>query len=125
MKKYSFPLLMIAVLVLSGCNEPNSEEALTIDDPRDVIEAVNACGTITDEQAEILAKADYFEFNHINLSGLTSITDAQVESFSTKKQLILDGITSITDAQAESLSQCNVVSTKPSIRLQINKYKNK
>jgi hypothetical protein len=86
------PLVVFAIyLEMAGGGEQTSKE---------IINQVNASGTITDEQAETLGKIEMF-----SLDGLTSITDEQAESLSKLKLLHLDGLTSITDEQAESLSK--------------------
>ena len=84
-------LLMLIVLVLTGCGEQTPEE---------IMKHVNATGMLTDKQAESLSKIE-----NIDLSGLTSITDKQAESLSKVGNVGLDGLTSITDAQAEILSK--------------------
>ena len=105
-------LLMLCCLVLAGCGEPSGE-----DQSRDeIIEQVNASGTMTDKQAESLSKA----WNHY-LKGKSSITDKQNKILEEKRDLAarwgllieedrvewldLCGLTSITDKQAESLSK--------------------
>ncbi len=105
-------LLILCCLVLAGCGEPSGEDQ-SLDE---IIEQVNASGTITDEQAESLSKA----WNHY-LKGKSSITDKQNKILVEKRDLNaqwgllieedrvewldLCGLTSITDKQAESLSK--------------------
>ena len=60
-------LLIVMLLVLAGCGEQLTE--------RQLLYRVNAYGTITDKQAEIVSKA-----KKLFLNGLTSITDEQAES---------------------------------------------
>ena len=61
-------VICCTVVLLAGCEEPT---------PEDIMEQVNATGTITDQQAESLSKATYLDLN-----GLTSITDQQAASLS-------------------------------------------
>jgi hypothetical protein len=105
-------LLMLCCLVLAGCGEPSGEDQ-SLDE---IIEQVNASGTMTDEQAESLSKA----WKHY-LKGKSSITDKQNKILEEKRDLDaqwgllieedrvewldLCGLTSITDKQAESLSK--------------------
>ena len=105
-------LLMLCCLVLAGCGEPSGEDQ-SLDE---IIEQVNASGTMTDEQVESLSKA----WNHY-LKGKSSITDKQNKILEEKRDLDaqwgllieedrvewldLCGLTSITDKQAESLSK--------------------
>ena len=90
-------LLMLCCLVLAGCGEPSGEDQ-SLDE---IIEQVNASGTITDEQAESLSKVG----SPIHLCGLTAISDEQAKILSRLNGLALNSLTSITDLQAESLSK--------------------
>jgi len=84
------------VLVLAGCEDSEPEQT-----PKEVIEQVNADGTITDQQAEILSTTKV-----LYVSGLKSISDRQAESLSqVVETLMLNGLTSISDKQAEILSK--------------------
>ena len=99
-------LLILIVLVLTGCGDSEPEQAATKQDPiREIISQVNTSGTITDRQAESLGKAE----DRLYLNGLTTITDKQTESLSKAVNLQLNGLTSITDQQAESLSKIRSV----------------
>ena len=105
-------LLMLCCLVLAGCGEPSGEDQ-SLDE---IIEQVNASGTITDEQAESLSKA----WNHY-LKGKSSLTDKQNKILEEKRDLNaqwgllieedrvewldLCGLTALSDEQAKSLSR--------------------
>ena len=66
------------MLVLAGCGDREPEQT-----PNEVIKQVNANGTITDPQAEMLSKIE----GTLYLNGLSSITDEQAESLSKVENL--------------------------------------
>ena len=90
-----FLAICCTAVLISGCEEPIQTRA-------EIIKQIDATGTITDAQAEILSKA----LVPLELNELTSITDEQAEILSKAEVYIkLDGVTSITNEQAESLSK--------------------
>ena len=151
MNKYLVALLMIGSLLVVGCNKKQSPpKELIHQTVGEIMEEVNATGTITDAQAEILSTVEWgtslgrvehitlidlititdaqaeilSKVDQLYLGGLTSITDAQAESFSKVDTLYLGGLTSITDAQAESLSKVETLLVPEDLQPLIDKYRN-
>ena len=58
------------------------------------------------------------------VDALTSISDAQAESFSKTPALFLGGLTSITDLQAKNLSRVEQLKISEALQPLIDKYKN-
>ena len=106
--------LILIVLVLAGCGDREPEQT-----PNEVIKQVNANGTITDPQAEILSKIE----GPLYLNGLTSISDKQAESLNNIRSISLNGLTSITDQQARSLSKVENLEISEDLQPLIDKYK--
>ena len=98
MKANMKQFLILTVLVLAGCGEQTAEE---------IMKEVNAHGTLTVRQAEIIVQNQEQSAHDqpLYLNGLTSINDAQAESLGKSPWLLLNGLTSINDQQAESLSK--------------------
>ena len=101
-QKLTNTLLCLLTFLCLGCGSDEPKQTST-----GLIQQINASGIITDEQVKSLR---YASTDHLELNGLTSITDAQAEILSklgngtSEYILSLNGLTSITDAQAESLS---------------------
>ena len=103
MKKYSFPLLLIAVLVLFGCDEQPTEQSPS-EICSEILDELDATGKLSDAQMEVMVR-EHSDSLWYPLRRLISITDSQAESLSELPyELWLDNLPSITDKQAESLS---------------------
>ena len=101
-QKLTNTLLCLLTFLCLGCGSDEPKQTST-----GLIQQINASGIITDEQVKSLR---YAYTDHLELNGLTSITDAQAEILSklgngtSEYILSLNGLTSITDVQAEILS---------------------
>ena len=98
MKANMKQFLILTVLVLAGCGEQTAE---------DIMKEVNAHGTLTVRQAEIIVQNQEQSAHDqpLYLNGLTSINDAQAESLGKSPWLLLNGLTSMTDTQAKSFTK--------------------
>ena len=109
--------MCIAIVLLLGCQQQ----------PKEILKEVNATGSMTDSQAEILSNEKYLNLRtlkvlsdrqaehlskvpNLSLPGITTLTDQQAESLSKVQSLSLDGLSSLTDQQAESLSKVQSLS---------------
>ena len=128
MSKYLVALSMISSLLAVGCDDKQGPPKEFIHQTvGEIMEEVNATGTITDAQAEILSTVEWGtslgRVEYITLNDLITITDAQAESLSKVDQLYLGGLTSITDAQAESLSKVETLLVPEDLQPLIDKYR--
>ncbi len=105
MNKYLVALLMAGSLLVNGCNEQarKKERAPIQKSPsqiqREIVNQINATGTITDAQAALLV----IKSELIRLEGLTKIADSQANLLCNATELYLPNLPSITDEQANSL----------------------
>ena len=106
-QKLTNTLLCLLTFLCLGCGSDEPKQTST-----GLIQQINASGIITDEQVKSLR---YASTDHLELNGLTSITDAQAEILSklvngtSEYILSLNGLTSITDAQAGNLNRINIL----------------
>ena len=113
--------LILLLLLVAGCE--NSLEEMLHGTKKEIYDAANQKGVMTNRQAEILTKEASLA-NKAVLNGLTSITDEQAESLSKVGRLHLNGLASITDVQAEILSKIENVFISADLQPLIEKFRN-
>ena len=108
MGKYLIAVVIVLGMLVMGFALIGVTIHWTQQTPEEIIKEVNASGSMTDRQADILSNEktspEYRGDTSFRLR-LTSITDAQAESLSKVTFLELNGVTSLTNAQVKLLSQ--------------------